>query len=975
MRIILILCISLFVGNITGQKLDHRLGYMIIQSKKPSDLADALDDQSGRYRSPIRVEKTLSKRMGIFLVTFDHSRVHERKLLDDLRHDRRILVAQYDHIPAMRAIPNDSQFFNQWHWVNNGQTGGITDADTDAERAWDIGTGGVTARGDTIVVAIVDDGLGYIHEDIATNAWVNRGEIPDNGIDDDENGYTDDIHGWNVYSDSPDILFEGHGLNVSGVVGAVGNNGVGITGMNWNVKLMGIVGGTPESAAIASYAYALEQRILYNETDGQKGAFVVATNSSWGIDFGQPADAPLWCAFYDSLGVHGILSAAATSNVTYNVDELGDLPTACPSEFLLSVTAVNHYNERNFSAFGLEHVDFGAPGVDVFTTTFNNNYGVATGTSFASPVAAGLVALLYSAPCLAVADLAHENPEAGARYIRDLIFNGVEPDPVLASETKFGGTLNAGNSMELLMALCSECPIPFSISTEPVSPFEVLVDWVTTDTADAINARYKPAAAPDWDTIENVTQPLLLSNLLACTLYEIQFESICADTSTGFQLSHTFITEGCCELPEDIQVIANGTSFQATWSEVFAASYFLIQWRPQGEDEWIEEVTSLQQVTIEHLLPCTFYEFRLQTNCDTSETGFSQVITFRTLECGNCIDLPYCESFSNNSSEEFIDSLIIGPLVNHSGNNGGYTFFEELSPEYIAGASYEVWMRPGFGFQGKFDEQFRIWLDDNQDGEFDDTELLLDTVLSSEDTFVLDEILIPFDALKGNTRMRVSMAYFEVPNNMDQLPCGSIPFGEVEDYCVNILRNDDACPEVDTVRFDGITFTSAFMYWPSAEGAIAYTYRFRETGELEYTELATVDTTAVLADLKKCSTFEIQIRTVCLFDTTSYETTYLLTTDCDVAVEDIHSIADVFEVYPNPADQYTTVRFIPAETGQYQLSLFNTQGIHLKSQSTYADKGMDTEIDLYELDKLTTGMYFIVLEKDGHSLIKKLIKI
>jgi subtilisin family serine protease len=125
------------------------------------------------------------------------------------------------------------------------------------------------------------------------------------------------------------------------------------------------------------------------------------------------ADAPLWCAFYDTLGAHGILSAGATANLNIDIDANGDLPTACPSEYLLSVTALNHNNERTFSAFGLTQVDFGAPCEDIYTTRRNYGYGTTSGTSFASPVAAGLVALLYSAHAR-FADLIHSNPSAAA---------------------------------------------------------------------------------------------------------------------------------------------------------------------------------------------------------------------------------------------------------------------------------------------------------------------------------------------------------------------------------------------------------------------------------------------------------------------------------------------------------------------------------------------------------------------------------
>ncbi|MBP7238782.1 MAG: S8 family serine peptidase [Saprospiraceae bacterium] len=961
------------IYGLQAQKLDHRLGYILVQVEKGASLEDVLSSNTSRAHSEIVLDRIISERLGIYLVRFDHSRVHERNLLAQLQSDKNVSIAQFDHLPSLRVEPDDPLFSSQWQWLNYGQTGGLTDADIDGDEAWNTTTGGLTATGDTIVVAIIDDGLDYNHEDIAANAWINHHEIDGNGIDDDENGYIDDIHGWNAYDDTPDVWGQNHGLNVAGMIGAVGNNQIGISGINWNVKIMMIVGGSPESSAIASYAYALEQRILYNESNGEKGAFVVATNSSWGIDFGQPADAPLWCAFYDTLGEHGILSAGATANLNIDIDVAGDLPTACPSEYLLSVTALNNSNERTFSAYGLTQVDFGAPGEDIFTTRRNNQYGTTSGTSFASPVAAGVVALLYSAPCAGFAQLVHTNPSGAAKYIRDLIFMGIEPVPGLEGTLRFGGSLNVGNSMELMMSNCSACPIPFAVNAQVISAEEAIVTWSMIDTADAINARYKPTASAAWDTLFDVTQPLLLSDLLSCTEYEIEFESICSDTSTGFQSNHIFTTDGCCKLPDDISVITGESFFTASWTEVLAADFFLVQWRPEGSEEWIEEVTPNSNITITDLEGCSYYELRLQTSCDTTETGFSAIITIRTKGCGNCIDLEYCESGSDDASEEFIDSLIIGTLTNHSGQNGGYIFYEDLNPDYRAGESYGVWIRPGFPTGQKMDEQFRIWLDANQDGEFGDEELLVDSVLNSDDTFLIQQLTIPAEALEGSTRMRVSMAFTSFfPTN--QPACGLVDFGEVEDYCVNILRNPDPCAEVDTVLFDAITFTSAFMYWPETEGAIAYTYRWREVGTIDYDEMATIDTTANLTDLEKCKTYEVQIRTVCTSDTTSYVKNYLLETDCDVAVKEVNPLLAAFKVFPNPATDFITLRLQALESGDHNITLYNMQGQRLRHEVLYAEPNEVTEIRFDGLEAYPPGLYFAVVEKNGKTSTKKFIK-
>ena len=967
------LLLSAFYG-LQAQKLDHRLGYILVQIEKGTDLEDIISSNASRAQGEIVLDRIISERLGIYLVRFDHSRIHERNLLSQFQSDKNVFVAQFDHLPTLRIEPDDPQFSSQWQWLNYAQTGGLHDADIDADEAWNITQGGLTAAGDTIVVAIIDDGLDYNHEDIAANAWINHHEIDSNGIDDDANGYIDDIHGWNAYDDNPDVWGRNHGLQVAGMIGAVGNNQIGVTGINWNVKLMMIVGGSPESSAIASYAYALEQRILYNETNGERGAFVVATNSSWGVDFGQPADAPLWCAFYDTLGQHGILSAGATANLNIDIDIEGDLPTACPSEYLLSVTALNSSNERTFSAYGLTQVDFGAPGEDVLTTRRNNGYGTTSGTSFASPTAAGVIALLYSAPCTGFAQLIHLNPSGAAKYIRDLMFQGVEPIPGLEGTLRFGGSLNVGNSMELMMSVCSACPIPFAVNTEVISAEEVIVTWSMLDTADAINARYKPTASDTWDTLFGVDQPLLLSDLVSCTEYEIEFESICGDTSTGFQSNHVFLTDGCCKLPDDIAVVSGESFFTASWNEVLAADFFILQWRPQGGDEWIEEATPSTNITITDLEVCTYYELRLQTNCDTTETGYSDIITIRTKGCGNCIDLEYCEGGSDDASEEFVDSLIIGTLTNHSGQNGGYFFFEDLNPDYRVSESYDVWIRPGFPTGEKMDEQFRMWLDANQDGEFGDDELLIDSVLSSDDTFLISQITIPADALEGSTRMRVSMAFANFFPPTNQPACGSVDFGEVEDYCVNILRNPDPCPEVDTVFFDAISFTSAFMFWPKAEGAIAYTYRWREEGTLDYDELATIDTTANLIDLEKCKIYEVQIRTVCVSDTTSYTRNYLLKTDCDVAVKEVNPLLAAFKIFPNPTTDFITLRLQALESGDHHVTLYNMQGQSIKQEVLYAEQNELTEIRFDGLESYPPGLYFAVVEKNGKTAMKKFIK-
>src|SRR5262249_49534599 len=162
-------------------------------------------------------------------------------------------------------------------------------------------------------------------------------------------------------------------------------------GVNWNVQLMPLKGVGTEDQTVEAYTYVLEMRKKYNDSNGASGAFVVATNSSFGVNYGQPSDYPLWCAMYDSLGKYGILNAAATTNSNVDVDVVGDIPTACPSEYLITVTNTTAADELYPAGYGVLTIDLGAPGASIYTTTPNNGYSTATGTSPATPHVAGAI--------------------------------------------------------------------------------------------------------------------------------------------------------------------------------------------------------------------------------------------------------------------------------------------------------------------------------------------------------------------------------------------------------------------------------------------------------------------------------------------------------------------------------------------------------------------------------------------------------
>lgn len=360
-----------------------------------------------------------------------------------------IQMAQFNHYVARRnTMPNDAEFFIQWNMDNTGQFGGTPDADIDAPEAWDITTGGLTAQGDTIVVAVIDAGFELTHPDL--NFKKNYGEIPGNNIDDDNNGYIDDFNGWNAYNSNGNIVSDLHGTHVAGIVGAKGNNTIGVAGVSWGVKIMPIMGsdGT-EAQVVEAYTYIYDSRKLYNTTNGAEGAFVVSTNASFGVDMGQPAQYPLWCAIYDSLGTVGILNAGATANQNWDIDQVGDIPTACSSIFMISVTNTTRNDLKATSAgYGATTIDIGAPGTQVESTIPGNNYASLSGTSMACPHIAGAIALMYAAGCSQMITDYKEVPDSVAILVRNYLLSSADPNVSLNGQCTSNGRLNIFHALQ-----------------------------------------------------------------------------------------------------------------------------------------------------------------------------------------------------------------------------------------------------------------------------------------------------------------------------------------------------------------------------------------------------------------------------------------------------------------------------------------------------------------------------------------------
>jgi PKD repeat protein len=716
-KLLLFTCIigfSSFVSsnNLNAQKLvpiyDNKPyveGELLIQTSAKGDIRKIVNTLPEIYKAEILEE--VSKPMRVWLIKFDPTTISHMDLQKRLIDIEGVTIVDYNYKITMRAtVPNDAQFSQQWHHVNTGQTGGTADADIDSDLAWDITTGGTSATNDDIVVCIIES-TNLNHTDLDANKWVNPYEIPGNGIDDDGNGYIDDIYGWNPAGNNGTVGYgtnsgaTSHGTNCAGMMGAVGNNSTGVVGANWNLKIMIVtVGNLTQANVISSYTYPLVQRQRWNNSNGSQGAFVVATSASWGIDNANPASYPLWCNFYDTLGKYGIINVGATSNSNVNVDVSGDMPTACPSQYMVGVGRTDH-NDNTAGGYGVTTINFGAPGINVRTTANSNAYTTTTGTSFSCPLTAGVVGLAYSIPCPDFMAIVKSDPQLGANLVYQALMDGVDQKSQLATRFITGGRLNAFNTLNELMAVaCS--------GTLCISP-----------------------SAPTVSAITNSTATL-------------------------------------------------------TWSAFSSADSYNLYWREVGATTWNTQNQTGLSFNFTGLDACSSYEFYLESVCDGTPSTPGSTQTFSTIGCGNCVDLAYCTSNATDAVDEWIESVEIGSFVNVSGNNQGYgNFTSSGSISMTKGQAYPFTLTPDWG-GAQYNEQFRIWVDLNQNGTFETTELLYNQGTAAQ-TPATGSITIPQTAVNGSTRMRIQMAY--VGTGQTTLPpvCGSFTWGEVEDYCIDVV--------------------------------------------------------------------------------------------------------------------------------------------------------------------------------------------
>lgn len=332
-----------------------------------------------------------------------------------------VALAEKDCLVFPTLVPDDTSFRNLWGLHNTGQAGGVADADIDAPEAWAVTTGSRE-----VLVGVIDTGIDRTHPDLAANIWANPGEIEGNGIDDDGNGFLDDVHGWDFFAGDRDPTDEDdHGTHCAGTIGAVGNNRAGVAGVCWQVSLVGIRfigpsgGATSDAIECVRYATSLG---------------VDLTSNSWG----GAGESHLLREAIEDAGNEEILFVAAAGNDGTDNDVFPHYPASYGSENIISVASSTSGDDRSsFSNYGQVSVDLAAPGSVIFSTVPGPSYASLSGTSMAAPHVAGAVALVKSIA-----------PQMEALPLKQAVLETVDRLPSFTTNTSAGGRLNVARLME-----------------------------------------------------------------------------------------------------------------------------------------------------------------------------------------------------------------------------------------------------------------------------------------------------------------------------------------------------------------------------------------------------------------------------------------------------------------------------------------------------------------------------------------------
>ncbi|MEY4173196.1 MAG: hypothetical protein RI900_361 [Actinomycetota bacterium] len=448
----------------------HAAGRIIVGFKAAASATErigAFNRHGAKAHQPLRTRGSATE-----VVTLPAG-VSVEQALASYKADPAVRYAEPDYVLTHQAVSNDPEFTNGALWGMQG------DASTPANQ---FGSGAAEAwaanytGSSSVVVGVIDEGIQVTHPDLAANIWTNPGEVAGNGLDDDANGFIDDINGWDffnrdnsVFDGAANPVIDEHGTHVSGTIGGVGGNGVGVAGVNWNVKIvsakfLGPTGGnTTDAVSAINYLVDLKAR---------RGVNLVAINNSWGGGaFSQALSDAI-----NAAGDQNILFVAAAGNSGTN----NDVTPSYPSNYdcsrggtrgwdcVLAVAAIDSAGAiATFSQYGATTVDIGAPGVNIISTVPNGAYASFNGTSMATPHVTGAAALCASL-----------DPTMSGAAIRAAIMQSAAPTASMVGRTVSGGRLDVG----AMVSRCVSSPNPVTgapsgLTATATGPSTATLSW------------------------------------------------------------------------------------------------------------------------------------------------------------------------------------------------------------------------------------------------------------------------------------------------------------------------------------------------------------------------------------------------------------------------------------------------------------------------------------------------------------------
>jgi subtilisin family serine protease len=455
---IVLILVAAFAGQLNRWRKEWKTHVRIVstaEKKRASTAEEIALSETRSFGSPEVLVKfrtgVSQERIGSLAASLN-DRIEDRieniegwEAIDDLDNaDATAVVAEYSRLPEVEyaepnyqinldaaegplvpVLPRDPQFSDQWSLSNSGQRGGKQGADISATLAWATTTGS-----DKVVVAVLDSGVDYTHEDLAQNMWVRPATM--DPYQDNELGTIDDVNGYNAIDSASDPMDEnGHGTHCAGIIGAEGENDLGIAGVNWKVQIMplkfmnaGGFGTTKD--AVEAINYVIDRK--------KAGVNVRIISASWGSTQKSRALEEVIRKAYDN----DILFVAAAGNATTNNDRNPHYPSSYNVPNVISVAALDRNDQlASFSNYGLKSVAVAAPGVDILSTWLGNQYEEKSGTSMATPVVAGVAALIVA-----------ENPRISVDELKKKLLASSDPIVALKGKTVTGGRINAAKALE-----------------------------------------------------------------------------------------------------------------------------------------------------------------------------------------------------------------------------------------------------------------------------------------------------------------------------------------------------------------------------------------------------------------------------------------------------------------------------------------------------------------------------------------------